>query len=472
MPKLTRTQRFAELREQIANDKEASVSTQQLSQFENKLNSFNGYSQNTNPQQENQYVWTPFPGEMPAGPAPTYVAPAAPEQTTEIPVYRAPVAPAPEAPVYVAPVAPTPAPVVETPVYVAPPVQETVAPTPAVETPVYTAPVVETPVYQAPVQEAPVYVAPVEPAPAVETPVYVAPVAPTPAPVVETPVYVAPPVQEPVAPTPVVEQPKVEAPAPAVEEPKQSDSYFDYFSSIIDDTLNITDDKSFDEYFKQTPVEEPAPAPAPAPVQPVNAFEATFDNLLLDADEEAPIDNDYLYNTLNEIHIYNQNKGMQTIDQLTSNMVDEVLHNDKPEDITAPSANVDFSNTVSTEISRAMDNVLTSEPVVQETVAPTPAPAVQTPIVEEHPVLTKTLEEEKSEPVVEIRNLKDFDSATMKDTISGTIPFVVANKNEEIEEEEEGSNTVLNIILIVLIVILVAVLGLIVFYILKTKGIF
>ena len=41
----------------------------------------------------------------------------------------------------------------------------------------------------------------------------------------------------------------------------------------------------------------------------------------------------------------------------------------------------------------------------------------------------------------------------------------------EDDDDEEGSNTILNIILIVLIIVLLAVLGLIVFYILKTKGI-
>ena len=96
-------------------------------------------------------------------------------------------------------------------------------------------------------------------------------------------------------------------------------------------------------------------------------------------------------------------------------------------------------------------------------------------VVNEHPVLAKKLEEE-AEDVVEIKNIDDTDltAPPMKDATTGTIPFVVAANEEEIVDddfEEDGSNTVLNIILIVLIVILLAVLGLIVFYILKTKGI-
>ena len=78
--------------------------------------------------------------------------------------------------------------------------------------------------------------------------------------------------------------------------------------------------------------------------------------------------------------------------------------------------------------------------------------------------------EEKPEEVVEIKNIAEIEAEPTKDTMSSTIPFVVAAEDEEVvdEDEEDGSNTVLNVILIVLIVVLVAVLGLIVFYILKT----
>ena len=120
-------------------------------------------------------------------------------------------------------------------------------------------------------------------------------------------------------------------------------------------------------------------------------------------------------------------------------------------------------------------------PVMQQTIVETPVvnefiqeltPAVQQTVVET-PVVN-TVIEEKPEEVVEIKNIKEMASEPLRNTISGTIPFVVAADNEEdIEDEDdsEGSNVVLNIILIVLIVVLMAVLGLIIFYILKTKGI-
>ena len=55
------------------------------------------------------------------------------------------------------------------------------------------------------------------------------------------------------------------------------------------------------------------------------------------------------------------------------------------------------------------------------------------------------------------------------DVVETSLPPII---EEEIEDDdEEGSNTILNIILIVLIIVLIAVLGLIIFYILKTKGV-
>ena len=39
MPRLTRTQKFAELRDSLANDKESSLQTKDLSNYEDRLNS-------------------------------------------------------------------------------------------------------------------------------------------------------------------------------------------------------------------------------------------------------------------------------------------------------------------------------------------------------------------------------------------------------------------------------------------------
>ncbi|MBQ1788369.1 MAG: hypothetical protein II004_05510, partial [Erysipelotrichaceae bacterium] len=135
-----------------------------------------------------------------------------------------------------------------------------------------------------------------------------------------------------------------------------------------------------------------------------------------------------------------------------------------------PDSDEDFSSTVSMEINKLMDEMAGMDTIEEE---PELEPLRDT--VEEHPVLAKTLEEEKEEEVIEIKNLKELEKEQARDTVSETIPFVVsATDTDDMldDDEEEGSNTVLNIILIILIIILVAVLGLIVFYIFKTKGIF
>ena len=171
--------------------------------------------------------------------------------------------------------------------------------------------------------------------------------------------------------------------------------------------------------------------------------------------------------------------GEQTIGTIANNMVNEIRHHEEvqePEIKEEPVVeeysevteenNIDddeFSNTVSMEISKIMDEI-----AAEEIAAP-----VEEEVVEEHPVLTQALEaEEEDNTVVEIKNLNELEAETVTQQTTTTIPFVVASdEDEEIEDDDEDSNTILNIILIVLIIILVIVLGLIVFYILKTKGI-
>lgn len=218
-------------------------------------------------------------------------------------------------------------------------------------------------------------------------------------------------------------------------------------------------------------------------VQPQNAPnyvpQETVDNHVIDHRTDA--DNYYLNETMNDVAEYNRINGGQTISQLTNDMINEVRHPGQ----TAPAApapapvepvneylstDEDFSSTVSMEINKLMDEMAGMDTIEEE---PELEPVNETP-VEEHPVLAKALEEEPEEEVIEIKNLKELEKEQARDTVSETIPFVVsATDSDEIldDDEEEGSNTALNVILIILIIILVAVLGLIVFYIFKTKGI-
>ena len=272
-------------------------------------------------------------------------------------------------------------------------------------------------------------------------------------------------------------------------------------------------------------------------------IEEENDNHAADHDN---IFNDFFNDTFSEVSQYNKLNGEKTISDLTGNMVDEIRHGVEPEYTKPPVqeavieeavvedsyveqpqyiepyveqpqyqqtyvekpqyrepyverpvvetqdrevSDEEFSNTVSMEISKVMDEISSidtsrdSEP--EETYTP---PVVERPEpvrparrpqrTEEHPVLAKRQEEVKEEEeVVEIKNLKELEAEpaqTKTGTISNTIPFVVATEEEDViddDDEDEGSNTILNIILVVLIIVLVAVLGLIIFYILKTKGI-
>ena len=136
----------------------------------------------------------------------------------------------------------------------------------------------------------------------------------------------------------------------------------------------------------------------------------------------------------------------------------------------------EFSNTVSMEISKIMEEI-SSVPEQESKAETLSEPLKNDDLAEafqETIKIDEAINEEVAEDVVEIKNIAEMDAEPVKDTMSSTIPFVVAADDEEEleEDEEDGSNTVLNVILIVLIVVLVAVLGLIVFYILKTKGIF
>ena len=296
--------------------------------------------------------------------------------------------------------------------------------------------------------------------------------------------------EAPVVEEPVVEEPTVEVSAieevPTFEEP------------VVEETpvveVPVTEEQPASQEEAELVAEEPVVEETPVDEK---TYELPADNHMPEDLEERT--NDLLHETISEVDKYNEENGDLTIHTLTSNMVNEIRHGESAptvekapvekirevpaetfEEVPAeefkevPVNTVDeneeeFSNTVSMEISKIMNEVAEDENANE-----IPVEEVVAPVVEEHPVLTKALEEEPEEEVVEIRNLNELDENPVQNTLSNTIPFVVApSDDEEVidEETEEDSNTILNIILIILIVILVAVLGLIIFYILKTKGI-
>ena len=230
----------------------------------------------------------------------------------------------------------------------------------------------------------------------------------------------------------------------------------------------------------------------------------------------------YLNQTFSDVNLYNIDKGEVTIDKLLDDSIDEVRHHKSvDDDMVETFAQIDnlnssveeirkvndteetelldadvitekvdeqtngmnddeFSSTVSLEITKIMEEL--SANTEEENIAiddlnkniKAEDDEQQDNIVVEPIEVENQSVEEKTEDVVEIKNISELENdSTPVNTMSTTIPFVVTDDNDSIEDDEEnGSNTVLNVILIVLIVILVAVLGLIVFYILKTKGLF
>ena len=541
MARLTRTQKYAELRDTLANDKEASIDTKELSSYQNKLSNMTGeqysyQSSNQRPvnnqysyQQNNQrpvetdprYTWRDFDEtpindlvnqfknqepntiasssvfnsiqEMPR----TQVVPndydiakleeedyiddlvdsiridtpnsyQAPRQQSQ-PAYQQPQQPAyqqPQQPTYQQPNYQQP----QQPVYQQP------------QQPAYQRPVeqpIEQPIYQRPVEQ-PVYQQPQQPA-------YQQPQQPA----YQQPVYQQPQ-QEPVT----VERP-VETPVSIEDRIAEFEAFDDLVNSAMNEPARkeapVVENKPIESIEIQKPATETVEIKAQKPVDPESTrstidmydqIQDIFDNSdietvktvepvntfadRLEPDHSNETARSYVNETIKEVSDYNKQNGEQTIGQLTNNMVNEIRHHEEPKE-TVPEFkeptfrnDEDFSNTVSMEISKIMDEI------------PADRKEEVKPVVEEHPVLAKKLEDKVEEDVVEIKSFNEIqaEETLTRDTVSNTIPFVVTNDDDdELEEDEEGSNTILNIILIVLIIILVVVLGLIVFYILKTKGI-
>ena len=253
-----------------------------------------------------------------------------------------------------------------------------------------------------------------------------------------------------------------EAPKTEFEEVKPDNSYLDYFTAPANNEPKTTNiNNNFESYFND-----------------INDVFASANNTVTQEDNNVV---SHAQEAIDAATQYNQAKGEQNVSQIADGFINEIRNHqeevplDADEETNIVKAAVisaeDFTNTVSMEISKIMDEV-----------NETPATDYSKPIeIEEEaiPSVKDIIVEEEAADVVEIKNITELEQENdinKQNTISETIPFVVASDDdeelvEEQEEETEGSNTVLNIILVILIVILVAVLGLIVFYILKTKGI-
>jgi len=274
------------------------------------------------------------------------------------------------------------------------------------------------------------------------------------------------------------------------------DSFENIIANIKEETAKLEEtsshtfsfeDKDFAEFVEQPiqkplfeqPVEKPLfeqPVEEPV-VQPVQEEEKPLidESFFEDFKIEEPQTN-VLQNTIAEVNQYNQNDGVANIEQITNQMVEDIRHPQEEQSVDTLEKDEEFSNTVSMEITKIMDQLsnTNTNPVIQPE---TNNQEDESDFMKSYFNVDDSLFKEDNNDGIEIKNIDEIEPATSE--ISDTIPFMIntPEAQEEYEEddedydEDEGSNIVLNVILIVLIVILLAVLGLIVFYILKTKGI-
>lgn len=286
------------------------------------------------------------------------------------------------------------------------------------------------------------------------------------------------------------------------EEPKQeTKSYFDTF--MKEEPKKETTSVDYSSYFETALEQNEKNRPSIEEI-----YSDVFDDVKDNSGEIVSIKerDTYLNQTFSDVNAYNKINNQPTINTIVDESVNEVRHpeikpietpkvepidntfawssfnnDEKPLDADKveeeiPVDDEEFSNTVSMEITKIMDEISNTTEVSEVKEAPFAEVKIEEPQVQETIQINEVVAEEKPEEVVEIKNISEMKEEPIKDTMSSTIPFVVAAEDEALVEEEEdeesGSNTVLNVILIVLIIVLIAVLGLIVFYILKTKGIF
>ena len=244
-------------------------------------------------------------------------------------------------------------------------------------------------------------------------------------------------------------------------------------SEIVLPDLDIPE---VDELIEETSVEE-VPELVEQPV-------ATQDVVLPEVNETVETNsvdvNSLLDKTLEEVADYNTQAGRLTVDENLNSLIEDVRHggfNDDEEDD-------EFSNTVTLEIDKVLSEInlepvtgptVSLDEVLDNTVEVDPIDVKRDEAAEKladtiaHPVLTKALEESPVE-------IKSLDETFTKDiSTTATLSF---KKNEIAEEDDEDyyydddkPNKVLNIVLIVLLVIFLIIVGVIVYFLLLAKGI-
>lgn len=184
--------------------------------------------------------------------------------------------------------------------------------------------------------------------------------------------------------------------------------------------------------------------------------------------EEEPIDvatiNESLKNEIiNEVEEYNRQEGNASIEDISNNIINEVVHGKEDQEDTIQDDN-EFSNTVSLSIDKVLQEVKESikennqeeTKVFEQNLKDEFATSIDKPI-------------EEGDDVVQILPMEE----TLKlDVVDDTIPFAGLQEEDDEEEVEDVTfSRAINIILIVLIVVLIAILAVIGYYLLYAGGI-
>ena len=173
------------------------------------------------------------------------------------------------------------------------------------------------------------------------------------------------------------------------------------------------------------------------------------------------VNGNYLDEAIKEANDYNHQEGNKTLDELK----DQFYKKEEPVEEAKEKINEEFSNTVTLEIDKVLSEVQKAVEDDKE----------QTPVVEEkkedlnetvvfkHPTLAK-----EATDGLEILPMEE----TLKlDVIDDTIPFTALEAEEDDDEEESGFGKIINVILIILIVVLLAIIGIIGYFLLAANGV-
>lgn len=184
--------------------------------------------------------------------------------------------------------------------------------------------------------------------------------------------------------------------------------------------------------------------------------------------EEEPIDvsaiNESLKNEIiNEVEEYNRQEGNASIEDISNNIINEVVHGKEDKEDTIQD-DKEFSNTVSLSIDKVLQEVKES---IKENNQEETKVFEQNLKDELATNLDKPIEE--GDDVVQILPMEE----TLKlDVVDDTIPFAGLQEEDDEEEVEDVTfSRAINIILIVLIVVLIAILAVIGYYLLYAGGI-